>query len=51
MMLYGQVFDFLGEPIVLTNDFVIIDAQAKKTGRTQRVRIPLPVVHMAIKEN
>ena len=47
MKLYGQMFDFVDEPIVLSDDFVVVDAQEKKTGRTRRVRIPLPVVHMA----
>lgn len=47
MRLYGEVFDFVGEPIVLSDDFVVVDAQEKKTGHTRRVRIPLPVVHMA----
>lgn len=47
MRLYGEVFDFIGEPMVLTDDFVVVDAQERKTGQTRRVRIPLPVVHMA----
>ena len=47
MKLYGEVFDFIGEPMVLTDDFVVVDAQEKKTGQTRQVRIPLPVVHMA----
>ena len=47
MKLYGQVFDFIGEPIVLNDDFVVVDAQEKKTGQTRRVRIPLPIVHTA----
>ncbi|HEY7099625.1 MAG TPA: hypothetical protein VH437_23065 [Terriglobales bacterium] len=49
MKLYGEAFDFLDEPIVLTDDFVVIDAQQKKTGRTRRVTIPRPLVHMASK--
>lgn len=48
MGLYGEVFDFIGEPMVLTDDFVVVDAQERKTGPTRRVRIPLPIVHMAI---
>jgi hypothetical protein len=47
MKLYGEVFDFLGEPMVLTGNFVVIDAQEKRTRQTRRVRIPLPIVHMA----
>ena len=47
MKLYGQFFDFVGEPMVLTDDFVVVDAQDKDSGKTRRVRIPLPIVHMA----
>jgi hypothetical protein len=47
MKLYGQVFDFLSEPMVLKDDVVLVDAKEKKTGETRRVRIPLPIVHMA----
>lgn len=47
MKLYGQVFDFVGEPMVLTDDFVVVDAQEEKTGQMRRVRIPLPMVHVA----
>ena len=47
MKLYGEIFDVVGEPVILTDDFVVVYAQEKKTGQTRRVRIPLPVVHMA----
>lgn len=47
MKLYGQVFDFIGEPIVLGDDLVLVDAKDKRTGQARRVRIPLPIVHMA----
>ena len=48
MKLYGQIFDFTGDPMVVTDDVVVIDAQEKYTGQVRRVRIPLPVVHTAI---
>lgn len=47
MRLYGEVFEFHGEPIVLNDDVVLVDATVKKTGDARRVRIPLPIVHMA----
>jgi hypothetical protein len=47
MKLYGEVFEFLSEPIVLTDDVVFVDATERKTGQSRRVRIPLPIVNMA----
>ena len=47
MKLYGEIFDFLSEPIVLTDDVVLVDAKEKKSGQTRRVRVPLPIIHMA----
>ena len=47
MKLYGEVFDFLSEPIVLTDDVVLLDAKERKSGQTRRLRIPLPIIHMA----
>lgn len=47
MKLYGEVFEFLSEPIVLTDDVVFVDATERKTGQTRRVRIPLPIVNIA----
>jgi hypothetical protein len=47
MKLYGEVFEFLSEPIVLTDDVVFVDATERKTGQARRVRIPLPIVNMA----
>jgi len=47
MKLYGEVFEFLSEPIVLTDDVVFVDATERKTGQKRRVRVPLPIVNMA----
>jgi len=47
MTLYGEVFDFLGEPIVVTDDVVFVDAKETRSGQTRRVRVPLPIIHMA----
>jgi hypothetical protein len=47
MRLYGGVFEFLSEPIVIADDVVLLDAAEKKTGQMRRVRIPLTIVNMA----
>jgi hypothetical protein len=51
MTLYGEVFEFLSEPIVLTDNVVFVDATERKTGQTRRVRIPLPIVNMANRQH
>lgn len=50
MKLYGENFEFLSEPIVMTDDVVLMDAAVTKTGQTRRVRVPLPIVTMARRE-
>jgi hypothetical protein len=47
MKLYGQEFELIGEPIVMGDDLVLVDAIEKKSGRLKRVRIPLPILKMA----
>ena len=47
MKLYGETFEFLSKPIVMTDNVVLLDAIEKKTGQTRRVRIPLPIMNMA----
>jgi len=47
MHLYGAEFELLSNPIVMADDVVFVDAEEKKSGRPRRVRIPLPIVHMA----
>ena len=47
MRLYGEIFEFTGEPIVMTDDVILVDATDKKTGETRRVRVPLPIIKMA----
>jgi hypothetical protein len=47
MKMYGEDFQLLGEPIVMGNNLVLVDATEKKSGRLRRVRIPLPIVNMA----
>jgi Fe2+ transport system protein FeoA len=47
MKLYGESYEFMGEPIVVNHSLVLMDATAVKTGQTRRIRIPLPVLKMA----
>ena len=47
MRLYGQVFELVSEPIVMSDDVVLVDATESKSGHQRRVRIPLPIVNMA----
>ena len=47
MKLYGEKFEVAGEPIIVTEKLVLVDAIDKKSGERKRVRIPLPVLNMA----
>lgn len=47
MKLYGEIFELLSEPIVMSDNLVLVDATERKSGRVRRVRIPLPIVNMA----
>ena len=47
MRLYGEKFEIAGEPIVVSDDEVLVDAIEVKSGKVKRMRIPLPVVKMA----
>ena len=47
MRLYGELFEFIGEPIVMTDDVILVDATDQKTGEIRRVRVPLPIIKMA----
>jgi hypothetical protein len=48
--LYGQKFELLGDPIVLGNDLVLLDAIERGSGEVKRIRIPLSVVNMASRD-
>jgi hypothetical protein len=41
------VFEFLSDPIVMTDDVVFLDATEKRTGQIRRVRVPLQSVKIA----
>jgi hypothetical protein len=47
MKLYGEVFELISEPIVISDNLVLVEATEKKSGQSRRVRIPLPIVNMA----
>ena len=47
MRLYGEVFDVVGEPILMADEVVLLDATERKSGQLRRVRLPLPIVKMA----
>jgi hypothetical protein len=47
MKLYGEVFDVVGEPILMADEVVLLDATERKSGQLRRVRLPLPIVKMA----
>jgi hypothetical protein len=44
---YGEVFELLGEPIVITDKVVLLYANERSSGQLRQVRIPLPIVNMA----
>jgi hypothetical protein len=47
MKLYGEIFDVVGEPILMADEVVLVDATERKSGQLRRVRLPLPIVKMA----
>jgi hypothetical protein len=47
MRLYGEEFELLGDPLVIRDDLVFVDAIEKKSGQRRRVRIPLSIRHLA----
>ena len=48
--LYGSQFDLVGDPLVISDDVVFVDALERKSGRSCRVRIPLNIVRMATEQ-
>ena len=47
MRLYGEMFEMAGDPIIVNDTLVLVDAIATKSGERKRVRIPLPILKMA----
>jgi hypothetical protein len=49
--LYGSQFELVGDPLVISDDVVFVDALERKSGQSCRVRIPLNIVRMAIEQS
>lgn len=47
MRLYGEMFEIAGDPIIVNETVVLVDAIETKSGERRRVRIPLPILTMA----
>ena len=47
MRLYGEIFEMAGDPIIVNDTLVLVDAIETKSGERKRVRIPLPVLKIA----
>ena len=45
--LYGSLFELMGDPLVISERVVLVDAVERKSGESCRVRIPLNIVKMA----
>ena len=48
--LYGSQFELLGDPLVISEDVVLVDAVERKSGESRRVRIPLYIVKIATEQ-
>jgi hypothetical protein len=48
--LYGSQFELVGDPLVISDDVVFLDALERKSGESCRVRIPLNIVKMATEQ-
>ena len=48
--LYGSQFELVGDPLVISNDVVLVDAVEEKSGESCRVRIPVNIVRMATEQ-
>jgi hypothetical protein len=49
--LYGSQFDLVGDPLVISNDVVLVDAIERKSGKPCRVRIPINIVRIATEQS
>jgi hypothetical protein len=49
--LYGSQFELVGDPLVVSDDVVFVDAVERKSGESCRVRIPLNIVKMATEQS
>ena len=51
MKLYGEEFELLTDPLIVTSSVVFVDAIERKSRQQRRLRIPLTLVKMATREN
>ena len=47
MRLYGETFEIAGEPIVVSDNFVLVNTIEGRSGKLKQVRVPLPMLKMA----
>lgn len=48
--LYGSQFEVVSDPLVISDDVVLLDAVERKSGESCRLRIPLNIVRMATEQ-
>lgn len=48
--LYGDKYNVTGDPVIISDNLVVVDAVETKSGRARRVRIPLNVINIALTE-
>jgi len=46
MKLYGQRLTMISDPIVVTEDKVVVEAVEEQSGQAKRLPIPLPILRM-----
>jgi CRISPR/Cas system CMR subunit Cmr4 (Cas7 group RAMP superfamily) len=49
--LYGSQFELVGDPLVISDDVVFVDAVERNSGRSCRVRIALNILRMATEKD
>lgn len=47
MRLYGEIFEFISDPIVMSDEVMFLNAKEKRTGQIRRVRVPVQSVKIA----
>jgi hypothetical protein len=48
--LYGSQFELVGDPLVVSENVVFVEARERKSGQSFRVRIPLNIVRIATEQ-
>lgn len=47
MKLYGETFELVSDPVVVSEKLAFVDGIEKKSGERRRIRIPLVVLRIA----